>query len=146
MQRKPSKIRAYHPAAIVFHLQRSNYQCAVWKSTLVAQSDISPPAGNEWEITDNELLPLLITQDSAPKELFELTVCKSKTSKCRNSQCRCVSVGLNCIAAGPCEGDDESCENENKNNQIGGDSESDSESYSESDSECDLNDDNTSDS
>ena len=51
------------------HVKRCNYQCVVWKSALVAKPDIPPPGGHGWIGTEDGLLPELMTQESAPKEV-----------------------------------------------------------------------------
>ena len=93
------------------HVKRCNYQCVVWKSALVAKPDIPPPGGHGWIGTEDGLLPELMTQESAPKEVVELTTCRCKTSKCAKRQCKCAQRGLKCTPACLCGGDVDQCVN-----------------------------------
>ena len=83
----------------------------MWKSALVAKPDIPPPGGHGWIGTEDGLLPELMTQESAPKEVVELTTCRCKTSKCAKRQCKCAQRGLKCTPACLCGGDVDQCVN-----------------------------------
>lgn len=52
-----------------------------------------------------------MTQESAPKEVVELTTCRCKTSKCAKRQCKCAQRGLKCTPACLCGGDVDQCVN-----------------------------------
>ena len=93
------------------HVKRCNYQCVVWKSALLAKPDIPPPGGHGWIGTEDGLLPELMTQESAPKEVVELTTCRCKTSKCAKRQCKWAQRGLKCTPACLCGGDVDQCVN-----------------------------------
>ena len=89
------------------HCRRANYQCFLWKNALCAKPDVPTPDGNGWTIVDGEVQPVLMTQESAPKEMTELTTCKCKASRCATDQCICKKVSLSCTTMCLCEADEE---------------------------------------
>ena len=60
------------------HCRCVKYQCFIWKNTPCAKPDIPTPDGRRWTVTDNRLEPVLMTQDSAPREMAEMTTCNCK--------------------------------------------------------------------
>ncbi|KXJ07094.1 hypothetical protein AC249_AIPGENE15324 [Exaiptasia diaphana] len=72
--------------SIRLHIQRANYQTLMWKRCLQAKQELPCPNGNGWELTENGLKPVLMTQDAAPKGLAELTVCTCQKSSCKSSK------------------------------------------------------------
>jgi len=56
------------------HIERVNYQAAVWKCSLEAIVDIPPIVGNGWTFTDEQLEPTLVCYNPAPSGLLEFAV------------------------------------------------------------------------
>ena len=96
--------------SLLQHIKRTNYQSYIWRCSLTAFQDLSPPEGHGWEIDDGVLVPVLMTKDPAPISLLELNTCKCTKSECR-SNCSCKNTGLACTEACSCMAD-ESCRNE----------------------------------
>ena len=67
------------------HIDRANYQTAVWKHPLEAIVDIPSPVNNGWSLTNGHLEPILMCKDPAPVGLLELTACKCEKSACKRS-------------------------------------------------------------
>ena len=59
-----------------------------------------------------------MTQDSAPKEMSEMTTCNCKISRCSTAQCVCRKVSLSCTSACLCEADDEICDNNRREDEV----------------------------
>lgn len=91
------------------HITCANYQVMVWKRSLKAFPDLSPPNGNGWELEDGCLKPVLMSQDAAPEGLGELTVCKCQKSACKTASCVCRKSNLPYTEACGCMAD--VCEN-----------------------------------
>ena len=79
--------------------------------TLCAKPEIPTPDGRGWTVTDDRVEPVLMTQDSVPREMAEVTTCNCKVSKCAMAQCVCRKVSLSCISACLCEANDDICDN-----------------------------------
>lgn len=111
--KKPVKNQSLPPCqdSVVQHIKRCNYQSYLWKNSLIAKPDLESPVGHGWVKTEEGLIPELMTQAPAPKELTELTVCQCKLSKCSSRACKCVKAGLLCSPACGCENDSELCQN-----------------------------------
>ena len=86
------------------HLQRSNYQAYVWKNALIAMQLPPSPVGYGWTKEDDELQPVLMTQESAPIEIAELISCQYKASMRKTGRCKCSKSGMKCTPACICEG------------------------------------------
>ena len=97
--------------SIVQHCRRVNYQCFLWKHALCAQQEITSPNGKGWTVKDGNVEPVLMSQDSAPREITEMTTCNCKVTRCATAQCVCKKVSLSCTSVCLCEVDDEVCEN-----------------------------------
>ena len=89
-QLPPCRNSLYH------HLQRANYQAAVWKRALTAQADIPSPSGHGW-ITDTQgtLAILWNSVPPAPDALLECISCLC-TRGCSQGRCSCTINGLQC--------------------------------------------------
>ena len=55
------------------HIDRANYQCAIWKRAREAHPHIPSPVNHGWSQDGDSLVPLLVTQAPAPSQLVELT-------------------------------------------------------------------------
>ena len=95
----------------MLHLKRCNYQCFLWKSATQAKPDIQSPIGNGWIGTEHGVLPELMTQESAPREMAEMATCNCRSTRCSSRLCKCKRYGLNCTQACLCDGDSGKCNN-----------------------------------
>ena len=95
------------------HLQRSIYQAYVWKNALIAMQLPPSPVGYGWTKEDDELQPVLMTQESAPIEIAELISCQYKASMRKTGRCKCSKSGMKCTLACICEGQTVTCQNSN---------------------------------
>ena len=60
------------------HIERANYQTAVWYQPLSPQMNIPSPVGNGW-ILDGEYKILWMTLPAAPDSLLEIVKCTCKS-------------------------------------------------------------------
>ena len=95
--------------ALYMHIRRVNYQTYIWKCTTKPIMDLPPPIYAGWA-SDNEghLVPLKMTQASAPDALDDFTKCRCKT-ECHTRRCSCNKEDTFCTDACLC--DNEICEN-----------------------------------
>ena len=56
------------------HIERANYQTAVWYQSLSSQMNIPSSVGNSW-IMDGEYKILWMTLPAAPDSLLEIVLC-----------------------------------------------------------------------
>ena len=63
------------------HIQRANYQTAVWRNSLVGEPQIPSPNEHGWIVTGEEITVYWMEQPAAPKALLELIICGC-TSTC----------------------------------------------------------------
>ena len=96
--------------SLVHHLERPKYIPLVWKKAIDAKQALLSPTESGWEMINESLRPILMTQDSAPKGLVELTTCNCKTSACRGALCICRRNEIFCTESCSCMAD-ESCMN-----------------------------------
>lgn len=116
--KKPRKNERLPPCqdSLIQHLKRANYQCAIWKLSLIPKPIIPSPIENGWKLDEKGVLvPFLGNQSAPPIEIVELAVCGCTTSKCEKKNCKCSKNGLKCTPACNCEGSDELCNNEFNN-------------------------------
>ena len=93
--------------ALCQHVQRANYQAAVWRNALVAKPDLPSPNGHGWVYSQDGVLKIdWMDQQPAPIELLELVSC-SCTTGCSNGRCSCYKASLSCTDACLCT----NCEN-----------------------------------
>ena len=83
----------------------------MWKNSLCAKPEIPTADGRGWTVTDDRVEPVLMTQDSAAREMAEMTTCNCKLSKSATGQCVCRKVSLSSTSACLCEADDDICDN-----------------------------------
>ena len=62
---------------------------------------------------DDELQPVLMTQESVPMEIVELISCQCNVSMCKTGLCKCSKNRMKCTPACICEGQIEACQNHN---------------------------------
>ena len=80
------------------HIKRANFQTYIWNTALCPMQNLPSP------------LPVLMTKNSAPEGIAELTTCGCEKSKCL-CNCSCKSSNLPCTEACACMADHENCSN-----------------------------------
>ena len=87
------------------HVQRANFQAAIYKRSLAQRPSIPSPVGQGWKMEDNALRIDWMDMQAAQQSILELTSCSCKKSKCRadkaDNNC-CVSFGLLCTELCTC--------------------------------------------
>ena len=78
---------------------------------MCAKPEIPTPNEKGWTVKEGNVEPVLMAQDSAPREMDEMTTCNCKVSRCATAQCVCRKVSLSCTSGCLCEADDEVCDN-----------------------------------
>ena len=91
------------------HIKRANFQTHIWNKALVAMQNLPSPDGRGWKMEGDNLVPVLMTKEHAPKNIVELTACRCKKSACTRN-CSCKLSDLLCTDACLCMVDDE-CQN-----------------------------------
>ena len=76
--------------------------------SLIAKPAVPSPEGHGWYLKDGELM---MTQESGPKDLIELTICNCGTSKCGSKRCKCASLNPKCTPSCGCDTQIISCLN-----------------------------------
>ena len=64
------------------HIRRENYQTYLWKQALVPMQTLPSPDENGWKLEEDRLVLVLMSKDSGPNSIIELT-----TSHCQQSAC-----------------------------------------------------------
>lgn len=80
---------------LYMHVQRSNYQAAIWKSCLQTSPVVPSPTLHGWTINDGKLAIHWMRSAPAPEMVLELLSCKCVRS-CKLPDCTCLSNGLSC--------------------------------------------------
>ena len=83
------------------HIERANYQTAVWNQSLSPYMDIPSPDGNGW-ILDGEYKILWMTLPAAPDSLLQIVKCTCKKG-CTSQRCSCLKAQLKCSDLCSCE-------------------------------------------
>ena len=83
------------------HSLRAFHQIQEWMGNAL------PPLEYGWQKIGDELHPIPLTQDPAPKSLLDIRQCGCRKNKCINNQCSCRKEGEYCSDACQCVG----CEN-----------------------------------
>lgn len=81
--------------ALTFHIHRENYQCYIWKISLIAKFNIPNPTDYGWTVEGNKFKVLWITKETAPKALLQMISCKT-CKTCDTWQCPCKNKGFPC--------------------------------------------------
>ena len=97
------------------HAKRANYQIAVWRRALEANSDIPGPIGHGWFSEDNGYGILWNSIGPAPDEILSLIVCGC-LRKCVAGSCSCIDNNLKCTET--CH--KHNCDNENDDTTVNG--------------------------
>ena len=88
--------------ALQMHVQRGNYQAAVWVRALQAKPVVPSPCGYGWEIANDQLTMKWMTRKPAPDDLLVLVSCCCHTG-CSSRRRSCVREGMPCTDACGCE-------------------------------------------
>ena len=95
--------------ALYMHIRRVNYQTYIWKSSTEPIMDLPSPLDGGWTSDkDGHLVPLKMTQASAPEALLDFTKCSCKT-ECKTKRCKCMKEDILCTDV--CFCDNEICLN-----------------------------------
>ena len=81
--------------ALQIHVQRANYQAAVWVRALQAKPVVPSPCEYGWEIANDQLTIKWMTRKPAPDDLLVLVNCRCHT-ECSPRRCSCVREGMPC--------------------------------------------------
>ena len=108
------------------HIERANYQTAVWSRCLTAHMNVPSPIGNGWKLADGEIEIEWMTRPPAPESLLEYTDCKCKTG-CLTNRCSCKKASLKCTELCSCAGCNEASDGSDEDEEEQSDKESDSE-------------------
>ena len=82
-------------AAFSKHIQRANYQAAIWHKCLEKNPETPSPEGHGWTIDNNKVVIDWIDERPAPESLLDLLACSCK-NQCKLSTCACMQNGLKC--------------------------------------------------
>ena len=77
------------------HIERANFQSAVWLQCLTAKQTIPSPINNGWTLNNGELEMVWMTRPPAPDALLDSINCKCKT-ECKTFRCSCKKANLAC--------------------------------------------------
>lgn len=77
------------------HVQRANFQAAIWKRSLQADPETPSPVGNGWKLEGGSLEIDWMDGSPAPQAVLDLLSCKCSRS-CRLPSCECLVNGLKC--------------------------------------------------
>ena len=80
---------------LFMHVQRANYQAAIWKCSLQANAVVPSPTESGWTDDDGRLDIHWMRSPPAPDVVLELLACKCVRS-CEMPSCTCLSNGLTC--------------------------------------------------
>lgn len=94
---KPASLFPPTDDAFEQHVRRDNYQVAIWLHSHVAKPILWKPDGNGWQLTENNLEPIMFKKEAAPKQVRDLTHLYCTDANCtQNRSCHCLSSGLSC--------------------------------------------------
>ena len=89
---------------LVKHLQRANYQTAIWRRAVTQSINAPTPANHGWKIDNSGKLQIdWMDGKCAPDALLKEINCKCKTS-CRTMKCSCRKGNNVCNDMCKCEG------------------------------------------
>ena len=88
------------------HIQRANFQAAIYKRCLQQDPDIPSPVGHWWKMNNNALGIDWMDMQPAQESILELSSCTCKKSRCRASKAddNCLlSLGFPCTKLCTCK-------------------------------------------
>ena len=71
------------------HIQRANYQCLVWKESLMPTLDLPCPTTCGWKLDGGEFIPELMTLAPVLKAYVELVTCSYRSGCEKRCGCFC---------------------------------------------------------
>ncbi|XP_038063921.1 uncharacterized protein LOC119734467 [Patiria miniata] len=110
MATKAENVMPPNRDALRKHIERANFQAAIYKRSLAQHPDIPSPVGHGWKMVDDTLGIDWMDMESAQQSVLELTKCACSKSKCKVSEADdkcCVSLGIPCTELCTCK----KCEN-----------------------------------
>ncbi len=91
-----TKLPPSHDSAVL-HIQRVNYQAAIWRRCLEAEMVTPSPEGHGWHTTDGTISIVWMTQDRAPECVLHVMKCSCKANQpCSTRRCSCKRRGMIC--------------------------------------------------
>lgn len=78
------------------HVERANFQAAIYKQCLIPNQEIGEPENNGWKMDEGKLAIHWMTLPPAPEGIMELVHCSCKKTKCAQNKCSCFSQELKC--------------------------------------------------
>ena len=90
-----------HALSLLSHCKRANYQCAIWKRSLEASSQVPSPVGSGWCMEGEDLAIDWAEGLPAPQAVMELLSCDCK-KECVQESCTCIQNGLKCTNLSIC--------------------------------------------
>ena len=86
-------------SSLRLHIERANYQAAIWRRATTALPVIQSPHGHGWKVSEsaNTVEFVWLGSKLAPEEVLELLSCTCKRS-CTVEKCCCLKAGLKCTA------------------------------------------------
>ena len=86
--------------ALQQHIKRAHYQATVWEQACSQDSpDPADPTMYGWKkgtSDPSQLMPVLTTKDSVPKECLDIVICKCKKEMCKSRVCKCRKSNMQC--------------------------------------------------
>ncbi len=99
--------------ALRFHVMRVHYQSMIWRQADCATPELPAPESMRWKLTNDGLVPILMSRSPIPAACLELIHCSCLT-QCRTLRCKCRKSGLLCTSLCRCKthtDDQNSCMN-----------------------------------
>ena len=78
------------------HLNRANYQAAIYKRALEADPHVPTPHGRGWTVDGDQISIHWTDLPPAPDSVMEFVNCYCKKNKCSKGNCSCLEKGLPC--------------------------------------------------
>jgi hypothetical protein len=123
------------------HIERANYQAAIWNGCLIPEIDIPSPNDNGWSIKDEEIAIVWMVNPPAPDSILDFVNCRCRTG-CNSQRCSCYKAKLKCTDLCSCldccnsvDGNDD--DDDSDSDMAGGSDESDQE-FSDDDDDDDF--------
>ena len=85
--------------ALKKHMERANYQSAIWRRATLTNAETPSPEGKGWklETCDNKKVLRIDWMDGqpAPKSVLDLIACNC-SKVCKEGKCECITYGMKC--------------------------------------------------
>ena len=98
-------------AAFLESVERSQYQCIIWKTATEPIPTIPPPENHGWKREGDIFVPIMTKLPPAPETLLQLVKCGCSKSACDTSRCKCKSNKLYCTDLCSCGAEEDGCKN-----------------------------------